>query len=94
MFRCGNRPQRDVFAPTLVYSCDRNSAGGEIALAAGDQVVKGTVETTGAWTIYRTATLGQLRLEAGANTVSLKIIRKSGMGIMNLRSITLSPPAR
>jgi alpha-L-fucosidase len=82
-----------LFAPTLNYSCGIGSAGGEIALMYGGETVKGTVESTGNWENYLTATLGQVRLEKGTNTVVLKALRKKGDAIMNLRSITFSPPA-
>ena len=78
------------FAATLDFACDQNSAGGEIALTVGGQAVRGIVESTGDWKNYRTAILGQLPLEKGRVTVTLKVLRKKGLAIMNLRSLTLS----
>lgn len=86
-------PRSGMFAPTFNYSCNPASAGSEITLTIGSQSVKGIVETTGDWKKYRTATLGQLRLEPGARVpVTLRATSKKGVGVMNLRSITLSPP--
>ena len=80
------------FAPVLNYACDPGSTGGEIVISVGGQTIRGIVESTGDWKNYRTATLGQLPLEKGRVTVTLKVLRKKGLAIMNLRSITLSPP--
>ncbi|MEO7099559.1 MAG: alpha-L-fucosidase [Luteolibacter sp.] len=81
------------YTPSLNYACSDTSAGSDILFSVGDQKLSGIVESSGDWDQYRTATLGQIRLEKGDRvTATLKVTRKKEFGAINLRSITLLPP--
>ena len=81
-----------TFDVVITLACDRGVGGSEYVVAVADQKLKGKVEDTGAWTAFKTETLGTLSIDkAGKHTLSLKAVRKPGLAVMNLRSIVLKP---
>jgi len=77
------------------YRVDFHSAcpegnGGRFRLRLGAAALEGATRITGGWKTYQTWTVGSVDLAAGAIDVELEPLSESG-GLMNLRSIRLSP---
>ena len=74
----------------LVYSCGA-AAGGDYSVAAGAAALKASVAPTGDFKKYQTVTSGTLVLPQGRVTLTLKPSSVKGGGLMNLKTLTLTP---
>ncbi len=74
----------------ILLACAKDS-GGEFLVLAGAGPLKGGVSTTGDWKTYQTVQAGTLVLPQGRVTLSVKAASVKGGGLMNLRSVTLTP---
>ncbi|WCJ58808.1 alpha-L-fucosidase [Fontisphaera persica] len=80
-----------TFAVEVHYACAPN-CGGQYALLAGNQKLEVSVAPTKDWSDFVTAKIGQLKLEsAGAVTFTVQPLKRQGEGLMNLRSVKLTP---
>jgi len=83
------------FTVNLLYACEPGSGGSDYTLAIGDKTLKGKVDETGNWADYKTVKVGTINIEkAGLATVTVKPNNKTGVGVMNLRAITLTPAGK
>ena len=75
-------------------ACDPKSAGAVIAIMNGKREELGRFEvpSTGGWGIFRQVKSGALKLPSGLTDLRLVPLSKPGLGIVNLRSISLEPP--
>ena len=81
-----------VFEITAAIACEPGSEGSVYAVGIAEQSWWGKVESTKSWKDYTTVTLGTVHIaQAGKITVTVKPVRKPGMAVMNLRSVTLTP---
>lgn len=81
-----------TYAVEITYACDNASGGSTFALTAGDQKLSGKVEPTGGWASFVTKKLGTLKVEKpGTQTFTVKPNTKPGLGVMNLKVVTLKP---
>jgi alpha-L-fucosidase len=80
-----------TFAVEVHYACAPN-CGGQYALVAGNQKLEVSVAPTKDWSDFVTAKIGQLKLEsAGPVTFTVQPLKRQGEGLMNLRSVKLTP---
>jgi hypothetical protein len=75
----------------LDYACDGKSAGSKYVLSIGTNRMSGSVSDSGGWQHFTTLRLGQVRLGAGLQSLRIKPNTKPGVGVMDLRSVTLTP---
>ena len=78
----------------LEWSVDDDHAGRPFVLEVGNQRLTGTVGKTGSWKTYKTAEIGQLKLEAGAQQAVFKPNGQFTATLLNLRRIKLVPVER
>jgi hypothetical protein len=80
------------YAVELEYACEAPAAGSTFEVSVDGSSVKGSVESTGSWSIFKTLSLGTVNL-TGAERHKL-IVRALSMphgAVMNLRSVRLKP---
>ncbi len=65
-FECEAAGRLDVY---LDYACDPGSAGNPVGIDVGPNRLAGMVESTGAWSEYRTISLGTIDTVAGENSL-------------------------
>jgi alpha-L-fucosidase len=75
----------------LEYACEDTAAGGTLEIAAGSSVVTTAVPTTGGWRKFSTLSIPMLALPAGHTSLRLSAKKIVGGGLMNLRSVKLTP---
>jgi alpha-L-fucosidase len=76
---------------TVEYSCPPGSEGSTYLLSAGARSLAGTTLATADAKSYVVSSLGELDLDRGPVTVTLKATTKPGSGLMNLRAVVLRP---
>ncbi len=89
--------QAGAYQAKLEYACEPGSEGSTFALLVDGAAsgITGTIAKTGSWNDYQTMTLdGTLTLAAGTHILQVKPQTKPGVGVMNLRRITLTPSAK
>jgi hypothetical protein len=79
------------FTVTLEYALDPASPGSQYILTLAGQSLTGTLAVTKGWQDYATVNLGAVALDKGGNVLTIKPAKKPAIGLMNLRSVTLSP---
>lgn len=80
------------YEAAIDYACEPSSAGSEYKLVIGDKSLSGKIEATGGWNDYKVAKLGVITIDQpGTMTIRVKPTKKPGLGVMNLRSVTLKP---
>lgn len=71
-------------------ACENASAGSEIAiLADGQELARWTIPATGSWESYKTVKGPTFTLPEGFTLLELKPITKPGLGVVNLRFLSL-----
>ncbi len=81
-----------VFDVVVNYACAPAVAGSEYSVSAGAESVTSKVAPTANWDDYQSAKIGTLRLEKnGPVNVAIKVLKTPGGGVLNLRSIVLTP---
>ena len=70
----------------------KGSGGSEFVLSVGEQQFTNTVMETGAFTNFITRAMGVVSLsKAGVYSLEVKLLKKPGPAVMDLRMVTLSP---
>jgi len=82
------------FDVSIAYACDPTKAGTTYRVGVDDQMLTGTVKSTGSWTKFEAESLGTVKLRKGKHTVTVKPETMPHGAVMNLRRIILSPPER
>ena len=80
-----------AFTVKLEYALDPGSPGSQYALTLGEHSLSGTLAVTKSWQDYTTVKAGTLTAAKGKAMLSIKPARKPAIGLMNLRSVTLTP---
>jgi hypothetical protein len=74
------------------YALDPGAKGSVVVLSGGGDQVNFTPPATGGWGDYQTQNAGKIHVTAGRPMeIDLTALAKPGVGVMNLRSITLLP---
>ncbi len=86
-----NLPAAGEYGTVWNIACDPKSAGSVIAIMNGKQEEIGRLEvpSTGGWGIFRQVKGGALELPSGLTDLRLMPLAKPGLGVVNLRFITL-----
>jgi putative membrane-bound dehydrogenase-like protein len=86
-----SRPGR--YAVWLDWSCDDASAGHAYVVEVAGQRLRGTVTSTGNWDKFQQAKVGMVRLEGGANRLTVRADEKIGKGkyLIDLKGVMLKP---
>lgn len=81
-----------TFKVRLTYSLPGGGDGADIVLSAAGQKLSATLSGTGGWETYHVVDLGSLTIkQSGQTQFELKPTRKLADGVMNLRSLALTP---
>jgi arylsulfatase A-like enzyme len=75
---------------TLSYGCDPEDAGGRFRLSVGGVHLDGEVVATAGRAIFKTFSLGTLRLARGASALEVKLLSAPGRELMALNKIWLN----
>ena len=81
----------DVF---MEWSVADKSAGNPMAVIAGESRLERTVQSTGAWDVYRIKNIGQIELDEGKQTITLMAGDGFDGALMDLRELRLVPAKR
>ncbi len=76
---------------TLELACAPDSGGGKYRISIGSSTLEGTVAPTGSWGRFVKVDAGTITLRDGQSELKISPISLAGLGLMNLRSITLTP---
>jgi alpha-L-fucosidase len=79
------------FAVTLEYSLDPASPGSEYVLTLGGHSLTGKLAVTKGWHDYTKIKAGAIAAPEGRTVLTIKPAKQPAIGLMNLRSITLTP---
>ncbi|HND53163.1 MAG TPA: sulfatase-like hydrolase/transferase, partial [Pirellulaceae bacterium] len=87
-----------VFELEALQGCGNGSGGSEVVFelddAAGGQVVPMTVQETGGFQAFVPRKIGTLKIDAaGRHTLSVRVKKKPGPAVMDLRQVVLRPVA-
>jgi hypothetical protein len=74
----------------LTYST-ASPDGAEVEVQLGDAKATGTLKSTGDWYRYTTIDLGDIYVNEGKQTLSVKCVKPSGGAVMNLKAVILTP---
>lgn len=87
-------PAPNGYDAVWTLACDPQSAGAVIAITNGanDELGRFEIPSTGGWNIFHRVKSGTLKLPAGLTELRLVPLTKPGLGIVNLRSISLEKP--
>jgi putative membrane-bound dehydrogenase-like protein len=90
-------PKAGSYTVRLTWACADDSAGNnyivQVGVAGGTNPPKfltGTVQGTGTWDNYKTASLGQLNLPAGKQTVTFRSAGKIKGALLDLKELRLA----
>jgi arylsulfatase A len=84
--------QPGKFEATLTQSCGKGSGGSEVNFSIGAQVIKDLVPETGSFTTWTNRVIGTFTLKsAGEYQITVKPVKKTGVAVMDLRAIKLTP---
>ena len=84
-------PRAGTYEVVMEWSVDDRNAGNPFVLEAGSQRLEGNVPTTGRWDVYRRLKIGDIRLEAGPQTLAFKPNGQFKTALMDLRELRLTP---
>lgn len=86
-------PAAGRYTSVWTLACAADSAGSTVAIMdGGRELGRLEVPSTGGWSVFRDIPGPPLDLRAGSSEIKLVPLSKAGLGIMNLRSVTLSSP--
>ena len=74
----------------LTYST-ASPDGAEIEVQLGDAKATGKLKSTGDWYRYTTIDLGDIYVNEGKQSLSVKCVKPSGGAVMNLKAVILTP---
>ena len=79
-----------TFELELTYACP-NPGGSEFVVEVAEQKLNGKVQATGSWTAFQAENIGLIELPKGRANLIVRAKNLVGEGVMNLRSIALTP---
>jgi hypothetical protein len=80
-----------LYDVTMEWSVADDNAGSRYVLEAGSHKLEGKVEGTKRWDLFRLGKIGQIQLDAGTQTVTLKPGVEMKGALMDLRELRLTP---
>jgi hypothetical protein len=84
-----------TFDVAVLQGCGRGSGGSEVEVAVGGSKVLFTVKDTGGFQAFERRTVGTLTIPtAGRHTLTVTPRTKSGVAVMDLREVVLTPAKR
>ena len=81
--------QPGKYRVSVLQGCGKGSGGSTVALEVGTSKAEFTVEETGHFQRFIPREVGVLDLTAGANTLTVRPLKKKGAAVMDLRRVTL-----
>jgi len=82
-------PQAGTYRVTVLQGCGKGNGGSVVALDTQQGSCEFTVEETGHFQRFVPREVGKLTLVAGANTLTVRPVKKAKAAIMDLRRVTL-----
>lgn len=82
-------PAAGAYRAVINFACSSESAGNQFELVAGSNRLSGTVPGTGTWYDQREVDFGEIKLDAGRQTISLRAIAPLRGALFDLRAVTL-----
>jgi hypothetical protein len=84
--------QPDTFTVEIFEACGRGSGGSHYTVELADQKLIDEVPDTDSFRNFRTRKIGQIKIDKPGNyTLSVRVVDKPGLAVMDLRTITLRP---
>ena len=81
-----------TFEIVVEYACGPESKGSTYAVIIGDEKLEVVTAATKGWADFATTTVGRIKVaKSGPATVLVKPIKKEGVSMLNLRTLTLKP---
>jgi alpha-L-fucosidase len=80
-----------TYKVTLEYACADDAAGGTFKISDGTNLLEGSIAATGSWGTFVKTEVGTITLPEGQSEFKITPTHLAGNGLMNLRSITLTP---
>jgi hypothetical protein len=81
-----------TFEIVMEYACAPESKGSTYQVTIGDEKLVVVTTATKGWADFATATVGRIKVaKSGPTTVLVKPIKKEGVSMLNLRTLTLKP---
>ncbi len=87
-------PKAGTYRVSFEYACPESTAGNHWKIAVGQSELTGAVESTGSWDTYRSVTVGNIELPAGAAELVFRSDGKINGHLLDLRSIRLLPQGK
>jgi putative membrane-bound dehydrogenase-like protein len=85
-------PKAGKYTVWLDWACDDKNAGASFALDVGEsQAMEVKVKSTGGWDTYRFAKMGEMQLQAGRLTITMRPIGELKGAMIDLKGIKLVP---
>jgi putative membrane-bound dehydrogenase-like protein len=85
-------PKAGKYTVWLDWACDDKNAGSSFALDVGEsQAIEVKVKSTGGWETYRFAKMGEVQLQAGRLTITMRPIGQLKGAMIDLKGIKLVP---
>ena len=84
-----DRPAR--YAVEVEYSLDKRAEGARYVIEFNKTSIRVSPEVTGTWLDFRTVRVGEVELEKGTVSVTVRGEEKPGQAVLDLRGITLRP---
>jgi len=85
-------PKGGKYVVQLTYGCLFRAAGSTFEIGVGGERVRGVVRATGRWATFTTDDVGVVELKKGGpTTISIRLVKTPGNGIMTLHAVTLVP---
>ena len=83
--------QPGTYGVEILQGCGKGSGGSTVEFAAGGQVLNVTVEDTGGFQNFKTRAIGRFEFKKpGVHVLTVKPVKKPGVAVMDLRSVTLT----
>ncbi|MEG1071384.1 MAG: alpha-L-fucosidase [Akkermansia sp.] len=86
-----NVPKNGTYKVTIDFACDNGTGGTPVKIETGGSTLDWKVAETGSWNTYQTKELGTIQLKEGKQTIKVVSMAKSKEGVVNIRSIILTP---
>jgi hypothetical protein len=84
--------QPETFTVEMFEACGRGSGGSHYTVELAEQKLTDQVPDTDSFRNFRTRKIGQLQIDKPGNyTLSVRVVDKPGLAVMDLRTITLRP---
>ena len=84
-------PKAGTYDVRMEWSVDDKNAGNPFVIEAGSNRLEGKVPSTGRWDVYRQEKIGQIKLDAGTQTIAFKPNGQFKTALIDLRELRLTP---